>query len=162
MANPVIGKDCVLAYGAITSWDSPSFTAIPNAVDVSMPGITKTSIDLPSRGSQGWNLKGAGLKTLDLTFGYLYHSDDAVFAALRAAFLADTVLMFAVLDGPSAGVEGRDVQGFRFPGIVMEMPMTEELEDGRRVEFKVEAARYVDSGGDLLLPEWYTIDAVTP
>lgn len=160
--NPVIGKDCVLVYGAITAWDTPVWTDVVNAVDVSQPGITKNPVDLPSRGSQGWNLKGAGLRTMDLQFGYLYHSGtDAVLAALRDSFLNDTILMFGVLDGTSAGILGRTVQGFRFPGIVFEFPITEELEDGRRLDIKVEAARYVDDGGDLVLPEWYTIAALT-
>jgi hypothetical protein len=158
MPQVPIGKDCVLAYDVIGGWASPEWTDITNAVDVSMPGITKTSIDLPSRGTGGWNLKGAGLKSLDLSFGYIYEvGTDAILAALRDSFLNDTVLSFAVLDGASAGVNGRTVQGFRFAGIVMEFPITEELEDGRRLEIKVEAARYKHTDGTLRLPEWYSI-----
>lgn len=161
MTNPVIGKDCQLVYDEIADWASPTWVPVDNAVDVSQPGITKTSIDLPSRGSGGWNPKGAGLKSMDLSFGYLYHAGtDPVFAALKDSFLNDTVLAFAVLDGPGDGIEGRTVQGFKFPGIVMEFPLSEELEDGRRVEMKVEFARYVLTG-TLLLPTWLTIAALT-
>lgn len=160
MTTP-IGKDCVLAYAPISGWASPTWTPIPNAVDVAMPGITKNMIDLPSRGSQGWNPKGAGLKSLDLTFGYLYQvGTDTVFAALRDAFIADTPFIFGVFDGPTAGLVGRTVQGFRFPGIVSEFPISEELEDGRRIEIKVDFARQFD-GSTLLLPTWTTIAALT-
>jgi hypothetical protein len=162
MTQVPIGKDCILAYDVVTAWASPTWKPVVNAVDVSMPGITKTAIDLPSRGTAGWNLKGAGLKSLDLTFGYLIETGaDTVLAALRDSYFNDTVLQFAVLDGPAGGVQGRAVQGFRFAGIVFEFPMTEELEDGRRVEIKVEAARFKHTDGSLRLPAWYEIAALT-
>ncbi|HBJ34221.1 MAG TPA: hypothetical protein DDZ51_05535 [Planctomycetaceae bacterium] len=161
MSNPIIGKDCQLVYDEIADWAAPTWVPIPNAVDVSQPGITKNMVDLPSRGTAGWNPKGAGLKSMDLTFGYLYHSGtDAIFAALRDAFLQDTVLAFAVLDGPGGGIVGRTVQGFKFPGIVSEFPISEELEDGRRIEIKVDFARHV-LAGTLLLPTWVSIAALT-
>ena len=160
MTTP-IGKDCVLAYAPIAGYAAPVWVPIPNAVDVSQPGITKNMVDLPSRGTSGWNPKGAGLKSMDLTFGYLYQTGtDEVFAALRQAFMLDTPLVFGVLDGPHGGIAGRTVQGFKFPGIVSEFPISEELEDGRRVEVKVDFARHVLSGS-LLLPEWITIAALT-
>jgi len=156
----VIGKDCVLGYDAIANWASPSLAAVPNAVDVSQPGISKTAIDLPSRGTGGWNPKGAGLKSMDLSFGYLCDAgDDAVLNALRGSYINDTVMQFAVLDGPIAGIAGRVVQGFRFPGIVMEFPIDEQLEDGRRIEIKVEFARH-KLAGVLLLPVWMVLTAL--
>lgn len=154
-----IGKDCVLAYDDIANWATPTFAAIDNAVDVSQPGISKTAIDLPSRGTGGWNPKGAGLKSMDLSFGYLCdEGTDIVLDLLRDSFLNDTVLQFVVLDGPIAGLSTRIVAGFRFPGFVSEFPIDEQLEDGRRIEIKVEFARY-KLAGNLLLPGWYEIDA---
>lgn len=155
-----IGKDCVLVYGDPTDWDTPNWTEITEAVDVSMSGITKTSVDVPSRGTQGWNLKAAGLKSFDLTFGYLCRRGaDAVLEDLRDSYFDDKPFMFAALDGPSAGDSELDVQGFRFIGMVIEFPLDEQLEDARRVEIKVEPVRYRESGGSLVLPEWYVIEA---
>lgn len=156
-----MGKDCVLVYDDIANWDEPTWKVVQHAVDVSQPGISKNAVSMPSRGSQGWDLKSAGLKAMNLQFGYLYHAGtDTVLAALRDSYLNDTILQFAVLDGPADGVIGRTVQGFRFAGMVYEMPETEELEDGRRFEITVEASRYV-LDGELLLPEWHVIDALS-
>lgn len=159
MSSPVIGKDCTLAYDEISAWGTPSWNDVIQAQDVSMPGITKTAVDLPSRASQGWNLKGSGMKTLNLQFTYLYlPGTDAIFSALRTAFFSDTTLMFAVLDGPSDGLADRAVQGIRFAGQVFGMSKNQALEEGVTYDFDIEASYYVDSG-TLRLPEWYTIAA---
>ena len=158
----IIGKDCRLFFDTPDNWETPDLTEIVEAVDVSMPGISKNAVDLPSRGSAGWSLKGAGLKSLDLSFGYLYHTDgDAILDDLLESFTDDTPLVFYVLDGDGDGQSDRDVQGFRFVGVVFDAPMTEELEDGRRFEFSAQAIRFKDDG-DLLLPEWYTVEKLTP
>ncbi len=160
LTDTPIGKDCVLAYDQPANWDTPSWEAIENAVDVSQPNIKKGTVDVPSRGSQGWKFKAPTMKEMDLQFGYLcQRGQDAQLEALRDSFLNDTPLMFAVLDGPIAGDADFDVQGFRFIGIVTEFPIDEPLEDARRIDIKVEAVRF-KADGDLLLPEWYTIAAV--
>lgn len=160
MSQPTpIGKDCFLYYDSPTNWASPSGTLIVDAIDVSMPGITKNMVSLASRGSAGWDPKGPGLKNIDLQFGYLYNAGgDNIFDALMDSYIDDDILIFYVLDGPIAGLADRSVEGFRFPGIVSEAPINQELEDGQKVDFKVDFARYKDSG-TLRLPNWYEVAA---
>lgn len=163
MSNDVpIGKDCKLYYDEAADWAAPSSPVlIDRAVDVSMPGVGKNMIDLPARDSGGWNLKGAGLKSLDLQFGYLYKlGTDTVHAALLDSYINDTPLAFYVLDGLFAGVSGLAVQGFRFVGVVSEFNKSQELEDGERFEVKADAVRYAHTDGSLRLPAWYTIAAL--
>ncbi|TWU17990.1 hypothetical protein [Allorhodopirellula heiligendammensis] len=162
--NPVIGKDCVLASFPISGWASPVYSTVENAKNVSQPGVTKNMISLMARSSGGWDLKGAGFKSMDLQFGYLYETEDTVLAMLRDSYVNDTIIGFAVLDGPSDGVhpegtdagDAYDVEGWKFAGMVSEFPTGEELEEGKTYDIKVDAARYKLSG-TLLLPTWVTI-----
>ncbi len=165
MSNkPVIGKDCVLAMFDIADWAAPEFTNIENAKNVSQPGISKNTVSLASRGSKGWDLKGGALKSMDLQFEYLFETEDTVLTTLREAWLNDTVMGFAVLSGPSDGEfpvgtpagDVYDIEGWKFAGIVTEVPTSEELEEGKTFDIKVEAGRYKLSSV-LLLPTWVII-----
>lgn len=167
----VIGKDCVLATFDVADWATPTYAAVVNAKNVSQPGVSKNSVSLASRGSQGWDLKGSGLKSMDLQFEYLYESEDDTLETFRDSFINDTKIGFAVLDGPADGEfpvgtpddEVYDVQGWKFIGEVFEFPTAEELEEGKTFDIKVELSRYKLSG-TLLLPTWVTISgaAATP
>ena len=162
--HPVIGKDCVLATFAVADFAAPTYTAVENAKNVSQPGISKNSVSLASRGSGGWDLKGSGLKSMDLQFEYLYETEDTVANMLRDSFDNDRKIGFAVLDGPTDGVfpvgtdtnDVYDVQGWKFVGEVFEFPTSEELEEGKTNDIKVEVSRY-KLAGVLLLPTWVTI-----
>ncbi len=158
LTDTPIGKDCVLAFDDAANWNAPTWAAVENAVDVSQPNIKKGTVDVPTRGTKGWKFKAPTMKEMDCQFGYLcQRGPDAVLSAFRDSFLNDTPIMFAILDGPIAGDANFIVQGFRFVGTVCEFPIDEPLEDGRRIDLKVEAVRY-KLAGELLLPEWYVID----
>lgn len=157
--KPVAGKDCFLYYS--TAWASPTLVLIGQAVDVAQPGITKGKVAVPSRDSQGWSPKIAGLKEMNLEFGYLYETDpdddseDTVFTTLRNAFLQDTVLVYYVLDGP-ADEPGVTAQGFRFPGLLFDFGTDEALESGKVYDAGVELTRWNDGTANRW-PEWYSV-----
>ena len=157
MANEAIakvGKDCKLYYAADID-SSPTYVLIAQAINVGLPTINKTMVEVMSRETT-WKSKESGLKEISLTFGYLYRGGtDSVFDALRDSFLADTKLYFAVMDGLIATVGS---EGFRFPGVVSGMSMTEELEGVRTFEFTVDLVRYLN-GSALVEPEWLTVAA---
>jgi hypothetical protein len=157
MANEAIakvGKDCKLYYAADID-ASPTYVLITQAINVSLPTISKTMVEVMSR-ETNWKSKESGLKEISLSFGYLYRNgSDSVFDALRDSFLADTKLYFAVMDGPIATVGS---EGFRFPGVVSGMSMTEELEGVRTFEFTVDLVRVLNSG-TLIEPDWLTVAA---
>lgn len=155
MANEAIakvGKDCKLYYAADID-ASPTYVLIAQAINVGLPTITKAMVEVMSREST-WKSKESGLKEISLTFGYLYkNGSDTVFDALRDSFLNDTKLYFAVMDGPIATVGS---EGFRFPGVVSGMSMTEELEGVRTFEFTVDLVRALN-GSTLVEPDWLTV-----
>jgi hypothetical protein len=157
MANEAIakvGKDCKLYYAADID-SSPTYVLIAQAINVGLPTINKTMVEVMSRETT-WKSKESGLKEISLTFGYLYRGGtDSVFDALRDSFLADTKLYFAVMDGLIATVGS---EGFRFPGVVSGMSMTEELEGLRTFEFTVDLVRYLN-GSALVEPEWLTVSS---
>lgn len=154
--NYTIGKDCALYYG--TAWATPAWTLVPNVQDVTFPSLTKGKVDLMRRGAGGWKGKGAGFKECALEFGYLYEGTvDTVFEALRDAYLNDTPLIFFVSDKVIANTASSvDCEGFRFPALVFDFPINQELEAGQTVKIGVEYTPVKESG-TALYPAWYSI-----
>lgn len=157
MANEAIaqvGKDCKLYYAADID-ASPTWVLISQAINVSLPTISKTMVEVMSREST-WKSKESGLKEISLSFGYLYkNGSDSVFDALKDSFVADTKLYFAVMGGPIATAGS---EGFRFPGIVSSMNETQELEGVRTFEFTVDLTRVL-IGSALVEPDWLVVSA---
>jgi len=155
MANEAIaqvGKDCKLYYAADID-ASPTWTLISQAINVSLPDISKTMVEIMSREST-WKTNESGLKSLSLSFGYLYkNGTDTVFDALKDSFIADTKLYFAAMGGPIATVGS---EGFRFVGIVSGMSETQELEGARTFEFTVSLTRAL-VGTALIEPDWFVV-----
>jgi predicted secreted protein len=150
--GPKRGGKAKLYYS--TSYGTPTRVLIAEAIDVTVTS-NKGKIDVMSRASD-WKAKLAGLKELSLTFGYLYKSGtDAVFAALRAAYLADTDLVFWVMDDD---IVNEGAQGFAFPAQIFDFPINQELESGINVEIGVELTRLIESAA-LVEPTWLTVSA---
>lgn len=155
MANEAIGtvgKNCKLYYSV--AYTSPTWVMIKQAINVDLPTITKGTVDVMSRESL-WKAKAGTLKEIQLQFGYLHNnSSDAVYAALLDSFVADTVLTFAVMDG---AIATSGSSGWRFPGIVTALTMTEELEGVRTFAVTVDYARKLDGSNVLIEPDWYEV-----
>lgn len=148
--GPRRGGKAKLYYS--TTFATPTRVLIAEAIDVSVTS-SKGKIDVMSRASD-WKAKLPGLKEMAITFGYLYQSGtDAVFAALRAAYLADTTLVFWVMDDLIAN-EG--AQGFAVPMQLFEFPINQELEAGMTTEIGADYTRMIESAA-LVEPTWITV-----
>lgn len=137
--GPRSGAKCKLYYS--TTFNTPSRVLIKESIDVTLT-TSKGKIDVMSRASD-WKASLAGLKEMSLNFGYLYQSGtDAVLAALKAAFLADTPLVFWVMDDDIANV---GAQGFGVPMQLFEYPLDQALESGVTLEISASYTRLIES-----------------
>ena len=147
----VIGKNAIAYYNSAT-YSTPTWVAIPKIQDLNVP-LSKNMVDLPSR-EVDWMLKGAGLKTAQVTFGYLFVTGvDTVFDALLGSFISDTPLDMAFMD---AAIATTLSQGLRAYFIISGMDQGQGLEDGITHSFTADITRYNDSG-TLRNPQWYEV-----
>lgn len=135
-----IGLDCKayrLTTGTRAAWPgtgSPSnLDEIPNIRDVTL-SISKTTADVTTRGGNGWRLSVAALKEGNIDFEMVYDTADTDFTALQAAFLNNTVIAMAFLDGPAATV---GTQGFWADFMVSSFEVTQPLEGAAIVRVSV-------------------------
>lgn len=156
--GPVGGLECKLYYNTTlgATFTVAGAVLVTEAQDVSV-SIAAGKIEAPSRASL-WKPKLPGLRELQLTFGYNYQNDpgDTVFTALRQAFLAGTILHWAVLDNllASPGVKGS--AGFAFPGIIYDFPIDQPLEGAAKLDIGVELVRHKVTG-TIVDPAWLVI-----
>jgi hypothetical protein len=146
-----IGKNAKAYYNTGT-YAIPVWVEIKKVTDLSIP-MSKNMTDLPSR-EMDWVVKGPGLKTLQVTFGYLMVvGADTVFDALLGSFISDTVTEFAFMNGAIATSAN---QGIRGQFVVSGMDEEQGLEEGLSHAFTLDIVRFND-GGTLRIPEWYII-----
>jgi hypothetical protein len=156
--GPVGGLECKLYYQPTlaATFTIAGAVLITEAVDVNV-SLATGKIDAPSRASN-FKPKLPGLTELSLSFGYNYQSDstDAVFTALRQAYLARTMLHWAVMDNLIATPGPKGSQGITFIGIIYDFPMDQPLEGAVKLDIGVELARHKVSSA-IVDPAWLTI-----
>jgi hypothetical protein len=114
-----------------TSGAAPSnLSEVGNVRDLDMP-MTKTLADITTRANNGWIAQVGTLKNGDVTFQMMYDSTDTHFVALWAAFINDSTVALAVLDGDKATTGTR---GFWADFIVSTFGKTENLVEGQMVD----------------------------
>lgn len=145
-----VGIDCRLFYS--TSFGTPTRVEIPRAIDIT-ENTTRNRAELKSRLST-WAMDRATTRRQELEFGYRYRrGTDAVFAALRQAFEAQTTLVWWILDGPANFI---GTQGKVFPGQIFDFGNDEPLEDGKVFNISIGLVEYYEST-TLILPQWFTV-----
>jgi len=149
--RPATGLECKLYYNTATH-ASPTWVEITKAINVSF-SISKGEADQSSRAST-WKKGIPTLKELEITFTYRKKTGtDAVFTALMAAALADTIYEYAVLD--AAHTEA-GAQGIRAFCTIMSAGNTQDLESTEEVEFTLKPA-YKEESDVEISPDWYTV-----
>jgi len=151
-----IGLDAKLYYqttGTRVAWPAtgaaPNLSEIDDAQDVTL-NIEKSKAELKRRGST-WTLSLGALKSASIEYTLLYDAGDAAFAALRDAYLNNTVIAVAVLDGDSATA---GTQGLWADFVVTNFSRNEPLEESLSANFTLEPAF---SGAAHVDPEWVTV-----
>jgi len=147
----LIGKDGKAYYSTSTVYATPAWVLMNKVIDVSVT-LGKNMADLNSR-EQSWSLKGAALKTAQVSFGYLHVvGADTVFDALLDSYIADTPVPLALLDGL---VATSGTQGLRGYFVVSGMDQDQSLEEGFSYSFTADPVRWND--GTLRVPEWMDV-----
>lgn len=146
-----LGYECKMYRGAaaLTAGQTAvngSYTELDAAKDVSVP-LDKAEVDMTTRANAGWKRTRGGLKDGSLEFDVLWDSTDAGVTALRDAYLENTRMLLAIMDGDIAV---NNTEGFVANFEIMAFGRNEPLEEG--VTVSVTAKPYDHQ-------EWYVVGA---
>lgn len=144
----VLGLDAKLYIDDEASYASPTWTLVNNVKDVTL-NLEKADADVSTRGSGGWRATVGTLKDASVDFTMVWDTDDAVFTQIKDAFLNNTAVNIAVMDGL---IETTGSQGFRAMMIVSKFTRNEQLEEALTVDVTVKPTYFP---GDP--PEWLEI-----
>src|SRR5689334_17317838 len=81
-----------------TTWSNSGWTEISTVDDVET-SLDKDEADATTRANNGWEQSVGVRKKGELTFGLVYDPDDVGYQKIRDAYLTDTEIAMAVLDG---------------------------------------------------------------
>ena len=97
MATYVLGMNAGLYQGAAGETDPALMTELANVKDVSLSHETGEA-DITTRGNSGWRATAPTLRECSVEFQMVWRPGDAVFDAIKAAFLSAGTVALAVLD----------------------------------------------------------------
>lgn len=140
-----LGGECKL-YRNSGTYGSPTWNEITNAVDVSLDA-SKGAGEFKTR-ADAWVAFAAGKISAGLNVKYVYDPGDDDWSVLRDAFLNNTVIGFAMMDGAIATTGN---QGLRIDCQIHEFPIDQPLEEGVTVQIKLMPAISDNA------PAWYTV-----
>jgi hypothetical protein len=120
---------------------------VPNVKDLTL-NLEKGQADVTTRANSGWKASIGTLKDGGIEFEMVWDTADEGFTAIRDAYLNDTALELAVMDGDIT-VAGS--QGLRAAFVVTNFSRKEPLEEGISVSVTLKVA-YSENA-----PEWMTV-----
>lgn len=124
-----------------------SLDEITNIKDVKL-SIDKGSADVSVRGNNGWSATLSTLKDAEATISMVYDPADADYLALMAAWLLNTTIPLALLNGAST-VSG--TQGLWADFSVLKAEKDEALTEGQMITFTVKP------GLSAVAPQWVKV-----
>lgn len=140
----VLGLDAKM-YRNTGTYGSPTWTEMTNVRDVTF-NLDKGEANVTTRGSK-WELVKFTLKKAGVDFEMIWDTSDSSFAAILAAWLADTDMEFLILDGP-VGTAGS--QGLRATMSIKSVSRSEPLEDALKASVSLRPT-YASNA-----PSWFT------
>ncbi|MFM7167155.1 MAG: phage tail tube protein [Planctomycetaceae bacterium] len=108
---------------------SPSWNEITNVRDVTL-NLETGEADVSTRNNSGWRASIGTLKSASLEFEMVWDTADDDFGAIRDAFLNNSSIEFAVLDGASTAP---GTQGLRATMAIINFTRSEPLEEAIKV-----------------------------
>jgi predicted secreted protein len=123
-----LGMDAKL-YRNTGTYAVPVWDLIGNVKDLTL-SIESGEADVTTRGNSGWRATVGTLKEASIEFDMIWDTTDTDFTAIKTAFFANTLIDFAVLDGPS-GTAGS--QGLRAECSIISFSRNETLEEALTV-----------------------------
>lgn len=142
----VLGMNCK-AYRNTASYASPTWNEVTNIRDLSL-SLEADEADVTTRGNNGWKATVQTLKDSTVEFQMVWDTADADFTAIQSAFLGNTSIEFAFMDG---SISTNGSQGLRATMMVTNFSRTENLTEAVMVDVSVKAT-YADNA-----PAWYTV-----
>ena len=141
----VLSEDAVLFRNTGT-YATPVWDAITQVKDV---GVTQTKgeVDATTRASGGWEEVVDGLKSAGIDFSVLYDTTDTDWAALMAAYHANTAIEFWIADG--AAVTGSE--GLRATCMIAKADVDQTLGEVLMTNFTIKPVKNADAA-----PAWFT------
>ena len=136
-------------YRNTATHETPMWDEMTNVKDLTL-NLEKGQADVTTRGNNGWKASVGTLKDGGIEFEMVWDTEDEGFTAVRDAYLNDTALELAVMDGDIT-VAGS--QGLRASFVVTNFSRKEPLEEGISVSVTLKVA-YSDNA-----PEWMTVAA---
>ena len=97
MATYVLGMNAGLYQGTAGETDPDLMTEVDNVRDVTL-NLEAGEADITTRGNSGWRATAPTLRECSVEFQMVWKPGDAVFEAIKSAFLTAGAVALAVLD----------------------------------------------------------------
>jgi len=104
MATYVLGMNAGLYQGEAGSTTPSSMSEVDNVRDVTL-SMEAGEADITTRGNSGWRATAPTLRECTVEFQMVWKPGDAVFDAIKTAFLTSGTVALAVLD-QKVGISG--------------------------------------------------------
>jgi hypothetical protein len=150
----ILGLDAKLYYqttGTRAAWPAsgaaPNLTEITNCQDLTI-NLEKGEADVTTRGSGGWRQTAGTLKDGSLEFTMVVDPSDAAFTAIQTAYMNNTQLAVAALNGAS---DAAGTQGLWASFEVTNFSRNEPLAEALTVSVTLKP------GYSTVAPEWVTV-----
>lgn len=150
-ATPRTGADCKLYYNSATN-ASPTWVEVKECGDLSMPDFGINLAEVNIRDS-AWEMSLIGRLKAAVEFGLLYNPSNAVWQAIKAAFLARTPMMFAVMDQAIATIGAEGLKAFFN---IESFPITQNLDETSMVDVRLSPAYKIETAA-LVPPTWLVV-----
>jgi len=131
----IMGVDCILARNS-GSYGSPTWSTVSIARDVSL-NMERKAGDTSKRGGGGHASELVGNSDTGVEFEVIYDPTDTQFIALQAAYMAKTVVEFAIANGTIA-TTGTNYLRAHFQ--LHKFSRTEPLDDASKVSCMIKVA----------------------
>lgn len=141
-----LGMDAKL-YRNTGSYATPTWDLIGNVRDVTL-SLESGEADVTTRGNAGWRAKVATLKDASIEFEMVWDTADNDFVAIRDAWLNNTTLDIAVMDGD---ITTSGSQGLRAICMVTRFSRSEPLEEAITVSVTMTPTYSANA------PTWYVV-----
>ena len=136
----VLGMNAGLYQGAAGSTDLTGMTEVAHVKDVTL-NLEAGEADVTTRGNSGWRATAPTLRECTVEFEMLWKPGDAVFEAIKTAFLTSGSVALAVLDQKQT-VDG--AQGPLGDFSIINFSRSEPLEEGVMVSITAKLAVFVE------------------
>ena len=136
-------------YSLSVASNKSAFTELDVVTDVTM-NLSKSEADITNRSTGGWRAMRGTLKAGELTFDMMWDTANADFQVIFDAYLNNTTIAFAALDGDFSSGD----QGLYAEFDILGWEINQALEEAQRVSVTAKITI-----GDTVSPVWVDIVA---